>query len=103
MTLPYPLYNFFATFSSINYCHQLIIFNHHHITYHSSYTPFHVTDDPIEFQLFQFFPSTVVVLDPFRLLHPMHVSVHIYFLTFNRQFPLFSITRPGFKNSILPT
>ena len=90
LTLLYPLHNFStiftdtrqATASSSSSSSSIII---HHLF---SYTPFHVTDDPIEFQFFQLFPSTVVVLDPFRLLHPIHVAIHFYFLTFNRQFPL---------------
>ena len=91
------LHNFFSQ----HFLPSNTVINYHHpsSSHHSSFLlyPFHVTDDPIEFQIFQIFPTTVVLRWPFRLLHPIHVSVHFYFLTFNRQFPLLSLTRPGFK------
>ena len=81
---------FFATFTAINYCHQLsssIIL--HHSSF--SYTPFHVTDDPIQFCFFQLF------LQLLPLLHPIHVSVHFYFSIFTTQFPILSLTQHGFE------
>ena len=51
---------------------------------------------PLNFD-FPTFPSIVVVVGPFRLLHPIHITIHFYFLTFNRQFPLLSLTQLGFE------
>ena len=64
---------FFATYFSINYCELIIIFHQHHHPSFWPHTPFHVTDDPKEFQFFQFCQSTVTI--PLVSLHTRNCSV----------------------------
>ena len=73
LTHPYPLYNFFRNIL----LHQLLWTDHHLPSTSQSITvnsnPFHVTDDPNEFQFFQFCQSTVTI--PLVSLHTRICSV----------------------------
>ena len=84
---PYPLYNFFRN----TLLHQLLSTDHHlpstspSITFTSS--PFHVTDDPNEFQFFHFCQSTATTspfftpyTDQFSFTFAIFTATSQYFL-----------------------
>ena len=93
MTHPYPLDNFFSQHS----LPSTTVINHHHpssyITHYFSYTPFHVTDDSIQFHFFQLFPLTVVLHCSFRLFHSIHGSVQFYLCDFHCYVSILSLTQ----------
>ena len=80
MTLPYPLYNFFL---NNLYCQLL---NHHHPSSSPSsfsYTPFHVTDDPIEFHFSNFFRQLLS-----SLVHSACCTPYTFQFTFTFSFSI---------------